>query len=183
MNNLMRFFTKILLITNSLILLFVINFISNKIWLFKYECLSILLYIIIPLILTAVCIRLCDFFTGDSIEGNVMPVELVNDTYLPIYLGYFFIALSINELYILLVMFVVLLLLSVFSLSAYFNPLFSIYGYNIYKINKENGISVFVICKKKKSIDEYKKFTNLRRINDFTYIERRQGDGPDYSKN
>ena len=77
-NNLMQFIIKILLITNSLILLFVIYFLSNKIWLFKYEYLSILLYINIPLILTAFCIRLCDFFTGDSIEGNIMSVELVN---------------------------------------------------------------------------------------------------------
>ena len=169
--NITDFFVKIFFISNSLSLLFVIYLIENNIYFFSYKILSYILYLLIALIGTLLCICISDSLPSDSINGGIISTELANDTFLPVYLSYFFIALSIHDFGTLFLVYFVFLLLTSFSSSIYFNPLFIILGYNIYKINKKNG-TIYIICKKKKNFYNYFEFLNLKRINDYTFFER-----------
>lgn len=167
-----RFFVKIFFVSNSLSLFFVIYLIVNNIYLFNCKIISYILYLLLAFMGTLLCIYISGSLSNDSIESGIMSLELANDTFLPVYISYFFIALSIHDFHTLFLVYVVFLLLTSFSSSIYFNPLFIILGYNIYKINKENGTSIYIICKKKKNLSGYFKFVYLKRINDYTFFER-----------
>lgn len=101
-------------------------------------------------------------------------MEMANDVYMPSYLGYFFVALSIpnSDWIILLFVFGIVFVFTYFSQSLYYNPLFLLFGYKFYYVTKKNNLKVFIISKK--DIQETKdlKFNNLRRINDFTFIDK-----------
>lgn len=58
--------------------------------------------------------------------------------------------------------------------TQYFNPIFLLFGYHFYHITTEQGTKAFLIAKGKvirnaKDVE----FTDLRRINDTTYISRK----------
>lgn len=98
---------------------------------------------------------------------------MANDGYLPSYLGYFFVALSIpgKDIQTLSLVFGILFVFVFFSRTVYYNPLFLIFGYKFYYVTKENDMKVFIISRK--DIHDIKGlvFTKLRRINDFTFID------------
>ena len=111
------------------------------------------------------------FLSSDSIEGNVKDVEEANNAFLPTYLGYFFVALGISKLETLIVIFVILFAFTLVSQTPYFNPLFLSFGYHFYYMTTKNNVRVFMISKKRIRSVEGLKFSKLKRINDFTYID------------
>ena len=112
------------------------------------------------------------YLSHDSIE-KVENIELGTESYMSVYLGYFFVAVGIpdDDIMLLLFVFIMLFLFIFFSQIQYFNPLFLLLGYKFYGITKANGISIFVISRKKLNGISGLSFGNLRRINDFTYID------------
>jgi len=136
---------------------------------------SYIIFIFIPILLTGISLLLSHFLSGDSIEGNIRDVEQGNNAFLPSYLGYFFVAISIPRCETLIFIFLILFAFTYFSQTLYFNPLFLLWGYQFYYITTENNVKIFLISKKRIRCTQGLSFPNLKRINDFTYIDK--GDG------
>lgn len=110
--------------------------------------------------------------TMESIE-----VEIAEPKYIPIYIAYFVIALSIpNNLLILSIVFIIIYLLIFKGRFSHFNPYLLFYGYHFYEVKIENNTKedakykLFLISKQK--IKNIKHHNNLIRLNDFTYLDK-----------
>jgi len=137
---------------------------------------SYIVFFLIPVLLTYVSLHLAKFLDGDSLEktggdSKIAEVEQANNAFLPSYLGYFFVALSVPYCETLYFVFGVLCLFTFFSQTLYFNPLFLIFRYQFYYLTTIHRSKIFIITRKslKKPIDI--DLTNLKRINNFTFID------------
>ena len=134
---------------------------------------SYLIYFSIPILLTGLSILLSRLLGSDAFkQGEVSSIEHANNSFLPSYLGYFFVALSINNWETLFFVYSVLFIFTFLSQALYFNPLFLLYGFEFYNIKTVNGTAIFLISrcnyKKPDEIDIEK----AHRINNYTFIER-----------
>lgn len=134
---------------------------------------SYLIYFSIPVLLTGLSILLSRLLGSDVFkQGEVSSIEHANNSFLPSYLGYFFVALSINSWETLGFVYGVLFIFTFLSQALYFNPLFLLYGFEFYNIKTVNGTAIFLISrcnyKKPDEIDIEK----ANRINNYTFIER-----------
>ena len=105
-------------------------------------------------------------------QGNVVSIDHANNSFLPSYLGYFFVALSIPNWETLAFVYAVLFVFTFLSQALYFNPLFLLFRYEFYNIKTQSGVAIFLISrrsyKKPDEVDIPKAF----RINNYTFIER-----------
>ncbi|WP_250691232.1 hypothetical protein, partial [Escherichia coli] len=89
---------------------------------------SYLFYFLIPVVLTKVSLVLSAVLGKDEFKkGEVISVEHANNSFLPSYLGYFFVALSINNWVALFFVYGVLFIFTFLSQALYFNPLFLVF--------------------------------------------------------
>ena len=139
------------------------------------------IYLIALLILSLFSIKFSfKYLDQDVIERKkVKEFEQANDFYLPIYLGYAFVAISLPTLKSFLLFFVLMLIVLARTRFFYFNPIFLVLGYKFYFIKQIDDSKVLVISKKEiKTIDELFEDSNgdigdsiaLTRINDFTFL-------------
>lgn len=100
--------------------------------------------------------------------------SLADNEFLPIYLGYFFVSLGVPDVYSLLAVYLLVFIFTYLSQAQYFNPIYLLFGYHYYNILTPEGTRIFVI-KRGRVIRSIKniKFSNLRRINDSTFLEIR----------
>jgi len=130
-------------------------------------------YLAVPLSLTRLSIVLSRYLGSDKFRsGDIVNIEHANNSFLPSYLGYFFVALSISSAQALAFVYLTLFVFTFRSQALYFNPLFLIYGYEFYNVRTASGICLFLISKR-----EFKDPTTVEielacRINDYTFIER-----------
>lgn len=169
----MRIFYRFILTFNSLLLLLVVYLIKSHIWIWEQEQWSIAVYLLVPITLSIVCIKISDFLSLDSIE-YVQTIEVGEESYMAVYLGYFFVGTSISDGdWITLICVFGMIFLFVFcSQAQYFNPIFLLLGYKFYGVTKKNGVKIFVISKRRIQETEGLQFLDLRRINDFTFIDK-----------
>lgn len=132
---------------------------------------SYIIFICIPIFLTGVSLLLTHLLSDDDIEG-IRDVEQANNAFLPSYLGYFFVALSVPYCETLMFCFAILFVFTYFSQTLYFNPLFLLWRYHFYYITTENNVKIFLISKKQIRSAHGIGFLKLKRINNFTYIDR-----------
>ena len=132
---------------------------------------SYLIFVVVPVALTGVSLLLTRFLSDDSIEGGIKDLEQANNAYLPSYLGYFFVALSIPYQETLVFVFILLFMFTFFSQTLYFNPLFLFWGNHFYYLTTEKNVKIFLITKKRIRCTENLSFPKLKRINNFTYID------------
>lgn len=134
-----------------------------------------IIYITIPILLTFISLRLSKYLDADSIVSDNKPVvkeiEQANNAFLPSYLGYFFVALSVPHFETLFFVFSILFVFTFLSQTLYFNPLYLMFGYNFYYITTCTNIKIFIITKRKLKDPENLVFMRLKRINDFTFID------------
>lgn len=134
---------------------------------------SYMLYLLIPILSTGVSIWLSNKLGRDEFKaGEVVSIEHANNSFLPSYLGYFFVALSIGNWEALCFVYGVLFVFTFLSQALYFNPLFLLFGYEFYNITTKNGTAIFLISRQR-----YKKPDDIQikvayRINNYTFIER-----------
>jgi hypothetical protein len=130
-------------------------------------------YLLIPILSTGVSIFLSNKLGRDEFKaGEVVSIEHANNSFLPSYLGYFFVALSIGNWETLWFVYGVLFVFTFLSQALYFNPLFLLFGYEFYNITTKNGTVIFLISRQR-----YKKPGEIQmevayRINNYTFIER-----------
>lgn len=134
---------------------------------------SFLLYLLIPISLTKASISLSAHLGKDEFkQGSVDSIEHANNSFLPSYLGYFFVALSVNGWEALWFVYAVLFVFTFLSQALYFNPLFLIFNYEFYNIKTKSGASIFLISRQR-----YKRPSDViiplaNRINNYTFIEK-----------
>lgn len=137
------------------------------------NCVSYFFYLTIPILLTGLSIWLSKYLGEDEFkEGRVASIEYANNSFLPSYLGYFFVALSINNYDTLCFVYGVLFVFTFLSQALYFNPLFLLFGYQFYNITTKNGTAIFLISKERYKTPSDIKIAQAYRINDYTFIEQ-----------
>ena len=107
----------------------------------------------------------------DGMECQIEEIELASHSFLPNYLGYFFVALSIPNVTTLIYVYAVIFVFTHLSQALSFNPLFLLFGYQFYFVTGEDGTKIFLITKQKMKVYQDAELNNLRRINDFTFID------------
>ncbi|MGJ8523512.1 hypothetical protein R84981_002215 [Carnimonas sp. R-84981] len=139
------------------------------------NAISYLIYILIPVFSTWVSILLSSKLGKDEFKpGEVKIIEYANNSFLPSYLGYFFVALSIENWETLDFVYCVLFVFTLLSQALYFNPLFLLFKFKFYSVTTINGTTIFLISRY-----DYKKPNKVQipiayRINNYTFIERGQ---------
>lgn len=169
---------KVFLTINATMLLAVVYLIKEEVtipFLAQYSVhWSFLIYFVGTICFSGICLFLSCFLSKDCIEGGITDVEPANNSYLPSYLGYFFVALSINKVSTLVWILFIIFIFTYNSQTLFFNPMFLIFRYKFYYITIENGMKIFIITKENIRTTENLKFNELRRINDYTFIDRRK---------
>ena len=170
----LQFIYKNVLTLNSTILFVFIYSVKSKVYIKGLGAYSIPLYLLGILLLTLVCLLGTRILADDSMEGNIQEVSLASDGYLPSYLGYFFVALSIdkNDWVLFWVIFALVYIFTYTSQLLYFNPLFLLMGFHFYYVMSQEQVKIFIISRKK-DIRGVKNlsFNRLKRINNFTFID------------
>lgn len=129
--------------------------------------------ILVPICLTGISIWASKWLSRDSFDSDsIQSIGHANNSFLPSYLGYFFVALSVPDLETLIYVYAVVFVFTYLSQALYFNPLFLLFGYNFYDATTKGGTSVFLI-----SNSEYRNPRDVQipiahRINGFTFLER-----------
>lgn len=173
-NALLNCLFRLLLTLNATFWMIVVYGIKQH-W--KFACLSEVLtgicLLIIPILLSALSITFSKLFSKDTITKCV-ECTLADNEFLSIYLGYFFVALSVSDDMTLAFVYVLIFLFTFLTQTQYFNPIFLLFGYHFYHITTVQGTRVLVIAGDK-IVRNYKDihFSNMRRINDTTYIKRK----------
>lgn len=134
--------------------------------------LSFVLYLFIPVILTGISFFLQRFLSNSSIEHEPKSIELANNSFLPSYLGYFFVALSIPDIRTLLFVYLIIFVFTYNSQTTYFNPVYLIWGYHFYFLTTIDDRRILVITRKQLSGVDGAVFPRLKRINDFCFIDQ-----------
>ena len=129
-----------------------------------------LLILCLPILLSALSIGISSKLGSDSIHG-CSECSLADQEFLPVYLGYFFISLSVPDDITMLFLYIIVFVFTFISQTQYFNPIFLLFGYHYYHVLTPQGTKVFIIARGKVIRNRsYLAFDNLRRINDTTYI-------------
>lgn len=137
-------------------------------------------YSFIPVALTWLSIKLAKFLPNNNFKkGAITEIGHANNAFLPSYLGYFFVALSINEPRTLAFIYSVLFIFTFLSQALYFNPLFLLFGYRFYNIKTKNGLEAFLISKEDYKLPEEVSLPICHTINDYTFVEGETNDASD----
>ena len=164
--------------TSCMILIYLIK---NKYWLCNYlNNKSILIYLFVLLLFTIICIKLRFVLKKSSIQGKIKEISIVTDGYVTVYLGYFFVALSVpdNDWVSFWSIFLLVYVFLFNSQTIYFNPLLLLFGYNFYEVYTEMGTRIYVISREQNVKGTIGlEFNNLRKINEFTYLDEEKANG------
>ena len=140
---------------------------------------NLFIYFLIPFVLSALSLLLLETQQNDSIQNSVKEIRQVNHEYLPIYLGYIFVSLSLPnpkdgsiDVICLMIVYLIVVLFVTCSKSLCFNPIFVIFGYAYYRVVTKANVAVFIITRRKfnKSGKDVV-FPNLKKISEFIFLE------------
>ena len=180
----LNFIFRILLTFNAtslLVIIFLVQksytvayFLPSLHWLDQFpNAASYILYLTIPILFTALSLHLSSSLGKDEFKlGQVDSIEHANNSFLPSYLGYFFVALSVSNWETLFFVYGVLFIFTFRSQALYFNPLFLLFGYEFYNITTTSKASIFIISREKYKIPGDVVIAKACRINNYTFIER-----------
>lgn len=134
---------------------------------------SYLVYLLVPVLLTWLSVILCPYLGKDEFKsGSIVSIEHANNSFLPSYLGYFFVALSIGGWEALFFVYGVLFVFTFLSQALYFNPLFLLFRFEFYNIVTKDGAAVFLISRNRYKLPSDVAIDKAYRINDYTFIEK-----------
>ena len=165
-----------LLLTLSSVSFFIVIYLLNSRFiptlerLDQWYFLTIIVVLSVPVVLAKISLVLCKKLSTDKIT-NAKFIETSNNDFLANYLAFFFVALSVKDLDIFVIVFLITFLFTFYSRISYFNPVFLVYGFNFYYITTENDVKIMLITKDK--LKKRQNFGNkeVKRINNYTFIE------------
>lgn len=185
MENIYRSICHFIMAFASTSLLPVIYFIKSGIEVFHTECqclntvIDLVLLLGIPIVLSVVSLLWMLVQGKDSINNDVSEITPVNHEYLPVYLGYIFVSLSMPntqtggiQWITLIVVYLLICLFVTCSKTLCFNPIFILFGYGYYQVTTSNRVKVFVMTKRTiRKGGEKPTFQHLRKVNELVYID------------
>ena len=132
-----------------------------------------IVFLIIPFLFAFILKIFTKFFSREKIK-NIQSCALADNEFLPIYLGYFFVALGINSWRVLILVYCLIVIFTFVSNTQYFNPAYLILGYHTYHAETDLGTQLILLIKGKviRNKDEIKNM-KFYRLNDTTYISRK----------
>lgn len=132
-----------------------------------------IIILIVPFAYALILKSLTRFFSHEKIN-NVQSCTLADNEFLPIYLGYFFVALGIDSWRILILVYCLIVIFTFVSNTQYFNPAYLILGYHTYHAETVLGTQIILLIKGKviRNKDDIKNMS-FYRLNDTTYISRK----------
>lgn len=173
--NILDFLYKLFMTLNATSLLVFVYLIGREVGI---PCIpkwvSYLLYAAILVTLSWVSLLLNRFLSVDDIKKPVLSIEQANGTFLPVYLGYFFVALGIERLQVFVPVYIFIFIFTYVSQAQYFNPIFLLFGYHFYNVTTANATKIVIISKTKFRTGKDITFPRLRRITEFTFMEEAQ---------
>ena len=141
-------------------------------------CMDLLLFLGTPLVMSLISLIWMKNQSDDSINNGAEEIAPVNHEYLPVYLGYIFVSLSLPvtssggaEWLPLIVVYSLICLFVTFSKTLCFNPLFIIFGYGYYQVTTQNKVKIFVITKRRIRKGEKPSFRKLHKVNELVFID------------
>lgn len=147
------------------------NFSLELYYKYKVYILAIAYFGIMVLLSSLIMVMVNSLSENENFKkGSIDDLEIATDNFLPSYLGYFFVALSIDDHTIFTVIFVFIFWFIKNSKQTHFNPVFIILGYKYYFINS-GGVKSLVITKQNLRDPKEVELKKLKRINNYTYIE------------
>ena len=171
----MDFLFKVLLTFNATSTMIVVYLIKEKSYVPCLEKFPIwvshIVFLLLPLLLTLISIWMKRWLSKDDINHDLLGVEEANSSFLPSYLGYFFVALSVNSTETMIFVYLIVFVFTFFSQTLYYNPLFLLFRYKFYYITTANNIKLFIISKREINTTKGTVFPKLRRINNTTFID------------
>lgn len=126
--------------------------------------------ILTPFLFTVVWLFAARWFSADNMGGCEDVDEAQND-FLANYLGYVFIGIGVDELKVLIMVYLIIFVLTFAVQSKCFNPMLLIFGFKYYDVTTSEGTKVFIITRRNLRKADDVEFNNLRRINNMSYIE------------
>lgn len=172
---------RIFLTTSSLCLIFAVFLANQKVNLITKIhpalsgtplLVSFVLYFLVAVgiaWLSVICTRYLD---SDTIsQGSLSQVETANDAYLPTYLGYFFVALSMSDYTVFMFVFGIIYIFTFYSGVTYFNPMYCLFRYRFYYAVNQKNMKVLLITRKSLKDPAMVNLERVKRINDFTFID------------
>lgn len=140
----------------------------------SFICNSVILtsiaMILTPFLFTVVWLFAARWFSVDNIGGCEDFDEAQND-FLANYLGYVFIGVGVNDLQVLIMVYLIIFVLTFAVQNKCFNPVLLIFRFKYYDVTTSEGTKVFVITRRNLRKADEVEFNNLRRINNMSYIE------------
>jgi hypothetical protein len=128
---------------------------------------------LVPIILTWLSLFLSKYLGKDDFKaGEITDIEHANNSFLPSYLGYFFVALSISDWQALFFVYSILFVFTFLSQALYFNPIFLLFRYEFYNVKTKSGTTIFLISRAQYKMPKDVIISTARRINNYTFIER-----------
>lgn len=138
---------------------------------------SYLSYLAALFALTRLSLLLCKWLAKSGIEqGRIIQISNANNSFLPSYLAYFFVALSVDTTESLVFVYGLIYVFTYFSQALYFNPIFLVFGFHFYNITTVNGARVFLISREQYKTPEQVHFDDGRRVTDYTIIRDERWD-------
>lgn len=137
---------------------------GNFYWVFYFA------YILVPFILALFALVFCKLLSVSTLQ-KVTSIETSNNDFLANYLAFFFVALSVKGGAVFWLIFVMTVLFTFYSRVSYFNPVFLIFGFNFYYVHTDENVKVMVISRKRLKSPASFEAMNVKRINDYTFIE------------
>jgi hypothetical protein len=172
----MKYLYQLFLAFNSTYLIVVVFLVKEK---YRLNVLnsfpryvSWIAFISLPILLTAISFLIAKKLPKDQLDAqSVNEIELANNNFLPTYLGYFFVSLGVDDIPTLIVVFLIIYVFTFLSQTLYFNPIFLLFGYHFYFLKTSQNIKVFLITRKQLRIPGNDGFRELKRINNYTFID------------
>lgn len=173
------YFIYVAIALNPLLIIFILN---NEIqFIYKDIIFDNLHITIVIFIFSSILSWLYIFLSKKNNKNNetmeCVETEIAEPKYIPIYVAYFVIALSIKNNWLIFgIVFIMIYLLIIKGKFSYFNPYLLFFGYHFYEVQIKNNskgnakYKLFLISKNK--IKNIKNHNNLIRLNDFTYLDR-----------
>lgn len=142
--------------------------------------LTILVLLCTPILLSWMFVWVAKIICpDDSLRLPVQKVSSANKEYLPVYLSYFFVSLSISgssqeglAYGVLLVFVLIIWVFTSLTTTYYFNPLLLLMGYKFYNVTSNNGIELFILSRKIIRKNEMNiTFPKLKKLTETVYLE------------
>ncbi len=168
----LNFLYKVLLTLNSTSWMLVVYGIKQKSTLIcSSRWITGIVLLLIPVILSILSIFIARFLENESEVVSCENGNLADNEFIPVYLGYFFVSLSVPDEITLIFLYGIIFIFTFLSQAEYVNPLYLLLGYHHYHVSTKRGTKIFVIIRHDVIRNwNNRKIKNLKRMNDTTYF-------------